>query len=134
MQMIGNEIILFHRYTEEEIVKVNCYAPWPTVQRKGSHRCTVTCTLPRPLHRGQAAAMTQRHWRVYLPHGRVAHLLSAGSSPNSYVPALCRIGPAPGTYWHGTGSQEETERAESLRVCALCARYVPGLGDIGRVP
>lgn len=61
--------------------------------------------------------------RVYLPQGRVAHLLQPDASPNSHYPSLCGIAPAyytPG--WFGTGSQDEHEKAAAMASCINCQR------------
>lgn len=57
--------------------------------------------------------------RVYTEGGTVVHLLDELLSPNENNSALCGRMPWPGL-WLGTGSQEEHERAEDLRVCAPC--------------
>jgi len=61
--------------------------------------------------------------RVYVPHGRMAHLLSPGSSPNiGYPITLCRRQPRLAESWRGTGSQDEYEHATGLPLCSWCAR------------
>jgi hypothetical protein len=64
--------------------------------------------------------------RVYMPEGRVAHLLDAGlASPNSCDESLCGKRTADG-FWYGTGSQAEYDEAERLPVCrACCHRAAP---------
>ena len=60
--------------------------------------------------------------RVYTEGGTVAHILDymRGASPNNPVSeALCGRTPWP-ALWHGTGTQEEEERALDLRVCTPC--------------
>lgn len=61
--------------------------------------------------------------RVYTDGGTVVHLLDELKSPNSYVDALCGRSPWP-TYWHGTGSQEEHEKAMDLNPCVACIAVV----------
>jgi hypothetical protein len=61
--------------------------------------------------------------RVYAVHGKMAHLLPAGSSPNLGYPfTLCRRQPRLFTTWLGTGSQGEYDRAGELPLCSRCAR------------
>lgn len=56
--------------------------------------------------------------RVYIEAGTVAHFIDG--SPNSTdTEALCGRTSWPGL-WHGTGTQEELERAADLRVCSPC--------------
>jgi hypothetical protein len=57
--------------------------------------------------------------RVYTEGGTVAHFLHPWKSPNSLEPALCGRSPWPGL-WHGTGTQDEYEKAMTLRQCAAC--------------
>lgn len=57
--------------------------------------------------------------RVFTEGGTVAHLLDYLLSPNEPVEALCGRSPWPGL-WHGTGSQDEEERALDLRLCSSC--------------
>jgi len=58
--------------------------------------------------------------RVYIEGGTVVHFIDALQSPNEAGSvALCGRGPWPGL-WHGTGSQEEEERAMDLRICSQC--------------
>lgn len=57
--------------------------------------------------------------RVFTEGGTVAHLLDPLASPNSRDDALCGRSPWP-AYWHGTGSQEEYDKAMDLRLCAVC--------------
>lgn len=56
--------------------------------------------------------------RGYLPLGKVAHLLS--DQPPGNCVAACGLW---ADFW-GTGSQEEYERAEALRLCRLCTAAV----------
>lgn len=58
--------------------------------------------------------------RVYTDGGTVVHFLDYLASPNDgYPEALCGRTPWPKA-WHGTGSQDEIERAEILVVCSRC--------------
>ncbi len=59
--------------------------------------------------------------RVYTPGGVVAHLLDSLLSPNKPNSALCGRSPIWPDLWHGTGTQEEEERASFLDTCAGCA-------------
>lgn len=58
--------------------------------------------------------------RVYTEGGMVAHYLDGLLSPNEYNAALCGRMPSPGL-WLGTGSQDEHERAQDMRLCGPCA-------------
>lgn len=60
------------------------------------------------------------HTRVYTPGGTVAHWLDALLSPNEPTEAMCGRTPWP-SQWHGTGSQEEIEKAMDLQQCSQCA-------------
>lgn len=58
--------------------------------------------------------------RVFTEGGTVVHILDVLRSPNDPgSTAICGRTPWPGL-WHGTGSQEEIERALDLRVCSQC--------------
>lgn len=58
---------------------------------------------------------------VYTEGGTVVHYIDFLQSPNSVeTEALCGRTPWP-ALWHGTGNQEEIERALTLRVCSQCA-------------
>lgn len=57
--------------------------------------------------------------RVYTDGGTVAHLLDPLLSPNSPNSALCGRTPWL-TLWMGTGTQDEHERAQDLKLCAPC--------------
>jgi hypothetical protein len=57
--------------------------------------------------------------RVFTDGGTVAHILDALLSPNQPNSALCGRSPWPGL-WHGTGTQDEEERALELRLCSQC--------------
>lgn len=58
--------------------------------------------------------------RVYTEGGTVAHYIDFYQSPNDVdTEALCGRTSYPGL-WHGTGTQEEEERAADLRVCSPC--------------
>lgn len=56
---------------------------------------------------------------VFTEGGTVAHLLSPGRSPNTHMEALCGRTPWP-SLWHGTGTQDEEERALDLALCVRC--------------
>lgn len=59
--------------------------------------------------------------RVYTPAGTKAHVLPWYASPNnSAEKALCGRSAWP-AYWHGTGSQDEYEKAADLPLCTACA-------------
>lgn len=58
--------------------------------------------------------------RVYTVAGTVAHLLDFLLSPNQPNSALCGRSPWP-ELWHGTGTQDEEERAADLTLCTGCA-------------
>lgn len=57
--------------------------------------------------------------RVYTEGGTVAHLLDPLLSPNQPNSSLCGRTPWL-TLWHGTGTQDEYERALVLDVCSPC--------------
>lgn len=58
--------------------------------------------------------------RVFTAAGTVAHVLGWGQSPNRIgETALCGRSAWP-DYWHGTGSQDELERAQDLPLCVSC--------------
>lgn len=58
---------------------------------------------------------------VFTEGGTVAHILGLLSSPNDIgAESLCGRSAWPG-YWHGTGSQDEIERAQDLKLCVRCA-------------
>lgn len=60
--------------------------------------------------------------RVYMPTGKMAHLLPPGDSPTfGYAFSLCRMQPRLFTSWLGTGSQSEYEKAASLPLCGRCS-------------
>ena len=63
--------------------------------------------------------MPRDYTRVYTNGGTVVHLLDELLSPNEQNSALCGRTPWP-DLWHGTGSQDEHERALDLRVCTPC--------------
>jgi hypothetical protein len=57
---------------------------------------------------------------VFTDGGTVAHFIDSLASPNSVeTEALCGRTPWP-ALWHGTGSQDEEERAQTLRLCSQC--------------
>lgn len=58
--------------------------------------------------------------RVYLPSGRVAHLLSGHHSPSSGWGAMCGAAPVYFGSWLGTGTYQEREKAEAMRLCKRC--------------
>lgn len=67
--------------------------------------------------------MRGEYTRVYTEAGTVSHLLDATKSPNSRDDALCGRSPWPGL-WHGTGAQDEYEKAEDLKACVSCLAVV----------
>lgn len=63
--------------------------------------------------------------RVFTPAGTVAHLLPWNGSPNTAgEEALCGRSAWP-DLWHGTGSQDEEERAQDMRLCERCSALAP---------
>jgi hypothetical protein len=57
---------------------------------------------------------------VFTDGGTVAHYIDSLASPNDVeTEALCGRTPWP-ALWHGTGTQDEEERALSLTLCASC--------------
>lgn len=63
--------------------------------------------------------------RVYVLHGKIAHLLPPGERPGvGYSRALCARSPALFGVWLGTGSQSEYDRAASLPLCSRCEQKV----------
>lgn len=58
--------------------------------------------------------------RVYTPGGTTAHLLDDLLSPNQPNSAMCGRTPQWPDLWHGTGTQEEYDRAAEMRLCAQC--------------
>lgn len=68
--------------------------------------------------------MSSTYTRVYTEGGTVAHLLDEWDSPNRLgAEALCGRSAWP-SFWHGTGSQAEHEKAEDLRGCVACLGVV----------
>jgi hypothetical protein len=67
--------------------------------------------------------MARDYTRVYTEGAAKVHLLDALLSPNQPNSALCGRSPNLLTQglWHGTGSQEEHERARDLQLCVQCA-------------
>lgn len=62
--------------------------------------------------------------RVFTEGGTVAHFLDYNQSPNeTEAYALCGRTCWP-AMWHGTGSQEEEERAADMVVCSRCQAVV----------
>lgn len=58
--------------------------------------------------------------RVFTEGGTRAHYIDFYQSPNDVdTEALCGRTCWPGL-WHGTGSQEEEERAADLEICSQC--------------
>jgi hypothetical protein len=57
--------------------------------------------------------------KVFTAAGTVAHVLGPLTSPNSTDNAVCGRSSWP-DYWHGTGSQDEIERAQDLALCVRC--------------
>jgi hypothetical protein len=60
--------------------------------------------------------------RVFLPRGRVAHILDPLKSPNDCSEAECGLSSSWASPWHGTGTQDETDRALDLPTCKGCLR------------
>lgn len=67
--------------------------------------------------------MPRSYQRVFTEAGTVAHLLDELLSPNQPNSVLCGRTPWPGL-WHGTGTQDEEERAMDLRLCAPCQQVM----------
>lgn len=67
--------------------------------------------------------MSGEYTRVFTEGGTVVHLLDYTKSPNKPDDALCGRSPWPGL-WHGTGSQEEHEKAQDRALCVSCAVVV----------
>jgi hypothetical protein len=63
--------------------------------------------------------LTDEDTVVFTEGGTVAHVLPWNKSPNSEAEALCGRTPWP-RLWHGTGNQEEWERARELTLCVRC--------------
>lgn len=64
--------------------------------------------------------MNDDYTPVYTPGGTVTHFLDLIDSPNNGFPeALCGRTPWPSP-WHGTGSQDELDRAQDLSRCPRC--------------
>lgn len=59
--------------------------------------------------------------RVYTYGGAVAHLLDELLSPNECNAARCGRMPGWPDLWHGTGNQDEIEKAADLPLCSPCA-------------
>lgn len=67
--------------------------------------------------------MAREFTLVYTDGGTRSHLLDGLLSPNQSNAALCGRMPSwPNHLWLGTGSQDEYERAETMRSCSLCLR------------
>lgn len=65
-----------------------------------------------------------QYTRVFTEGGTVAHVLDWNRSPNdSAAEAICGRTAWPG-YWHGTGTQDEHERALDLRLCVSCGQVL----------
>lgn len=58
--------------------------------------------------------------RIFIAGDTIAHELDDLLSPNQPNSALCGRTPSWPDLWHGTGSQDEEERAHDLRLCAQC--------------
>lgn len=58
--------------------------------------------------------------RVFTPGGSVAHELDDLLSPNQPNSALCGHSPQWPDLWHGTGTQDEEDRALEMRLCSRC--------------
>lgn len=74
--------------------------------------------------------------RVYVPTGKLAHLLAPGEPPSGDGESLCRKSPWASGSWSGTGSQGEYERAAELPLCSRC-EYLAGAGtwiDVAALP
>jgi hypothetical protein len=61
---------------------------------------------------------------VYTWTGKRAHVLRFGTGPSDGRAAECSLFPMWGTYWYGTGTQAEWERARALPLCKRCAEHV----------
>lgn len=64
--------------------------------------------------------MPRGYTRVYTPGGITAHLLDELLSPNKLNAVICGRMPMFPDLWHGTGSQDEEERAADLPLCRSC--------------
>lgn len=62
--------------------------------------------------------------RVYLPGGKVTHLLSGNSSISISDPAACGIQPGVFFFWHGTGTYQEREKARTRPLCKKCLKEI----------
>lgn len=72
-----------------------------------------------------ATAADQYEWH-YLPRGRAAHARGGAFGSRHYT-ARCGTSPALGlgaAEWHGTGTQDEYERAAELPRCRRCTRLI----------
>jgi len=65
--------------------------------------------------------------RVYVPRGRVAHLIRPGDAAGLMLPGASLCGHGGRCGWLGTGSQDEHEAAARLPLCSRCA-YLAGAG------
>jgi hypothetical protein len=75
-----------------------------------------SCEPPEP------APIRQTVTRVYDgPKARTCHFLPVLASPNSDDMALCGTEPE-ALMWHGTGNQEEIDKASRMTVCRECKR------------
>lgn len=62
----------------------------------------------------------REYTKVFTEGGTVVHDLDPLLSPNDRVAhALCGRSAWPG-YWHGTGTQDEIEKAMDLKPCSSC--------------
>lgn len=57
--------------------------------------------------------------RRYTPNGKVAHLISEANWGYPYPRAACGWD-GQATYWRGSGSQDEYDRAQALPLCKRC--------------
>jgi len=60
--------------------------------------------------------------RRYAPTGKVAHLLRPHYYGDHVSTVLCGLWAWHASWWRGTGSQDEYERAAALPVCKNCER------------
>jgi hypothetical protein len=71
--------------------------------------------------------MAPMHKWLYLPGGKVAHAFMADDD----ISWIAECGTSSLGYWHGTGSQDEYERAAELPRCQKCLPRV-GASEKGR--
>lgn len=70
--------------------------------------------------------MRPTYQRVYLHGGHVAHLLMPSVLSEGRPGVACGRTPDAPWGWLGTGSREEYEHAQKLRVCRFCDDYLNG--------